>query len=101
MARKGKSKHAGKRRTRSPKPDPKEAVRKRYLLQGITKLRTLIGEERVIALIRSNVDVREQEWLKLLADENPDVIHAAATVLTGLGLDPDEIKDESDEVNLP
>lgn len=89
MASKGK--HAGKRRTRSPKPDPKEAVRKRYLLAGITKLRELIGEERVTALVRSNVDVREQEWLKLLKDDNPEVIEAAATILTGLGLDPSQI----------
>lgn len=100
MASKGKKKHAGKRRTRSPKPDPKEAVRKRYLLAGITKLRTLIGEERVTALVRSNVDVREQEWLNLLKDDNSEVIEAAVTVLTGLGLDPDEITKGSDEIDL-
>lgn len=94
MASKGKRKHAGKRRTRSPKPDPKEAVRKRYLLAGITKLRELIGEERVTALVRSNVDVRKQEWVKLLSDENPEIIDAAAITLTGLGLDPDEIQNE-------
>ncbi len=94
MASKGKSKHAGKRRTRSPKPDPKEAVRKRYLLAGITKLRELIGEERVTLLVRSDVDVREKEWAKLLADKDPKVLDAAATVLTGLDLDPDEFAKE-------
>lgn len=106
MASKGKRKHMGNRRTRSPKPpkqkpNPKEAVRKRYLLAGITKLRELIGEEKVTALVRADVDVREQEWTKLLKDDNPEVLDAAATILTGLGLDPDEIKGESDELSLP
>lgn len=101
MASKGKNRHSAGRRTRPPKqkpkvqaPDPKEAVRKRFLLAGITKLRELIGEERVTLLVRSDVDVREKEWAKLLADKDPKVLDAAATVLTGLGLDPDEFTKE-------
>ncbi len=97
MASKGKSKHTGKRRGRPPKPKlevQQETARKRYLLAGITKLRELIGEERVTLLVRSDVDVREKEWAKLLADKDPKVIDAAATVLTGLDLDPDEFAKE-------
>lgn len=96
MASKGKKKHTRGRRTRPPKqkPNPEEAVRKQILLAGITKLRTLIGEERVTLLVRSDVDVREKEWAKLLADKDPEVIDAASTVLTGLGLDPDEMQAE-------
>lgn len=69
----------------------------RYLVTGMTMLRSAIGEEKTIALARSNADERRRLFRELIADKRPEVRDALARVLTGLGLDPDELVKEATE----
>ncbi len=75
-------------------PSPEQT---RYLVTGLTMLRAVIGEEKTIALARSNADERRRLFRELIADERPEVRDALARVLTGLGLDPDELVKEATE----
>lgn len=69
----------------------------RYLIAALTVLREVIGEERVTALVRSDVETRQVLWKELLKDDRPAIRDAVACVLTGLGLDPDELVEEATE----
>lgn len=69
----------------------------RYLIAALTVLRGAIGEERVTALVRSDVETRQKLWKELLKEDDPATRDAVACVLTGLGLNPDELIDEVGE----
>lgn len=69
----------------------------RYLMAALAALRACIGEERVTALVRSDVKTRQVLWKELLKDDRPAIRDAVACVLTGLGLDPDELIKETVE----
>lgn len=65
-------------------------LRKTSLLQGIEMLRLAVGEEKVIKLIRSDIDVRHATWVELMTGGDKATLEALSYILTGLGLDPDE-----------
>ena len=69
----------------------------RYLIAALTVLRRVIGEERVTALARSDVETRQKLWKELLMEDDPATRDAVACVLTGLGLDLDELVEEAAE----
>ncbi len=75
-------------------PPPEQT---RYLMAALTVLREVIGEERVTALVRSDVETRQKLWKELLMEDNPIIRDVVARVLTGLGLDPDELVEEATE----
>lgn len=93
MASKGKSKVAIKEDgTEYILPSSQQT---RYLITGLTMLRAIIGEAETLALARSNVDERRRLIRELMNDERPGVRDTLARVLTGLGLDPDELVKEA------
>lgn len=73
-------------------PPPEQT---RYLIAALTVLRGVIGEERVTALTRPDVETRQKLWKELLKEDDPATRDAVARVLTGLGLDPDELVKEA------
>lgn len=110
MASKGKTKKH-KRMNSTRRPVPKKVATKsdgteyalpspeqtRYLIEGLTMLRATVGEEKTIALARSNVDERRRLIRELMNDERPGVRDALARVMTGMGLDPDQLIKEATE----
>ncbi len=91
MASKGKTKKH-KRMNPTRRPVPKKVTTKsdgteyalpspeqtRYLITGMTMLRVTIGEEKTIALARSNVDERRRLIRELMTDKRPEVRKEAA-----------------------
>lgn len=67
-----------------------DKLRQKHLLRGIEMLRLAAGEEKVIKLIRSDIDVRRTTWVELMTGGNKATLEALSYILTGLGLDPDE-----------
>lgn len=67
-------------------------VNKKYLLmRGIRRLRQAAGEEETTELVQGNVKQRQAMWVKLMKSKDPEILEALADILTGLGIDPDEV----------
>lgn len=70
---------------------------KLLLMRGVRRLRLAVGEEAVTKLIQGNKDERKAMWVKLMKSKDPETLEALADILTGLGIDPDEVGNE--EIN--
>ncbi len=54
-------------------------------------MRQATGEKRTTELIQSNVKQRKAMWVKLMKSKDPEILEALADILTGLGIEPEEV----------
>lgn len=77
-----------------------DKLRQTYLLQGIVLLRQAIGGAKTTELLRSGMDdVQYAIWIELITSKDKATIEALSYILTGLGLDPDELAKELDKLD--
>lgn len=68
------------------------ANRKHLLMRGIRRLRQAAGEEETTKLVQGNVEQRQEMWVKLMKLKDPETLEALADILTGLGIEPEEVE---------